>query len=118
MIGACAPIHPASVHAARSDYLSPGGYAFGLSESSTARMYGSEGPVDTCVLCYGAARSAISVTAVLANQLPRVVSRADALPWRMLNISIPSRPRSATVTPETGLSSVLADDALQAPSRL
>src|ERR1700730_14729957 len=72
------------------------------------------------VLRYGAARSAISisVTAVRANQLPRAVTRADALPWRMLSISMPSRPRSATVTPETGLSWVLADDALQAPSRL
>jgi hypothetical protein len=28
VIGACAPIHPASVHAARSDCLSPGGLAF------------------------------------------------------------------------------------------
>jgi hypothetical protein len=28
VIGACAPIHPASVHAARSDYTGPGGLAF------------------------------------------------------------------------------------------
>ena len=82
-----------------------------LSESSSCRYTRDN-------LRYGAARSAISVTAVRANQLPRVVSRADALPGSMLSISMPSRPRSATVTPETGLSKVLADSAVQAPSRL
>ena len=88
-------------------------------ESPSARTSTTEDLLDIpAFMRYGVSRSAISVTAVRANQLPRVVSRADALPWRMLNISIPSRPRSATVTPETGLSSVLADDALQAPSCL
>ena len=50
--------------------------------------------------------SALSVTTVRANHIPRVVSRADALPWSMLNVSMPSRPRSATVTPKMGLSEV------------
>ena len=54
---------------------------------------------------YGAARSANSVTTVRANQPPRVVSRACALSRRTLSVSMPSRPRSATVAPEMGLSS-------------
>ena len=66
----------------------------------------------------GAQRSAISVTAVRANQLPRVVSRADAVPASLQSVSMPSRPRSATVRPEIGLSSALAENAAQAPHRL
>ena len=67
---------------------------------------------------YGTARSANSVTTVRANQLPRVVSRAYALPWSTLSVSMPSRPRSATVAPEMGLSPTLADGAVQTPHRL
>ena len=67
---------------------------------------------------YGTARSANSVTTVLANQLPRAVSRAYALPWSTLSVSMPSRPRSATVAPEMGLSPTLADGAVQTPHRL
>ena len=36
---------------------------------------------------HGAARSAISVTAVRANEFPRVVSQADALPWSLLSVT-------------------------------
>src|ERR1700730_9512057 len=67
---------------------------------------------------YGAARSANSVTTVRANQLPRAVSRAYALPWSTLSVSMPSRPRSATVAPEMGLSPTLADGTVQIPHRL
>jgi hypothetical protein len=67
---------------------------------------------------YLAARSTISATTVRANQFPRAVSRAEALPWSTLSVSNPSRPRSATVTPEMGLSQVLADGAIQTPHRL
>jgi hypothetical protein len=67
---------------------------------------------------YGTARSANSVTSVLANQLPRAVSCAYALPWSTLSVSMPSRPRSATVAPEMGLSPTPADGAVQTPHRL
>ena len=67
---------------------------------------------------HGTARSANSVTSVRANQLPRAVSRAYALPWRTLRVSMPSRPRSATVAPEMGLSPTPADGAVQTPRRL
>jgi hypothetical protein len=53
-------------------------------------------------LHYKAARSANSVATVRANQFPRAVSRADALPRSIVRVSIPSRPRSATVAPEMG----------------
>jgi hypothetical protein len=66
-------------------------------------------------LHHGAACSALSAAAVRANQLPRAVNRADALPWRTLSVSMPSRPRSATVPPETGLSPALADGVVQTP---
>jgi hypothetical protein len=69
-------------------------------------------------LHHGLDRSAISVTAVRANQLPRAVSRAEAFPSSMLRVSMPSRPRSATVTPEMGLSQTLADGVAHAPHRL
>jgi hypothetical protein len=67
---------------------------------------------------YKAARSANSVATVPANQFPRTVSRAEALPPSTVRVSIPSRPRSATVAPETGFSPVLAHGAVQTPQRL
>src|SRR5439155_14699105 len=67
---------------------------------------------------HGLDRSAISVTAVRANQFPRVVSRAEAFPSSMLRVSMPSRPRSATVMPKIGLSQTLADGVAHAPHRL
>src|SRR5438552_4661406 len=66
-------------------------------------------------LHHGPDLSAISVTAVRANQLPRLVSRADAVPSTSLSASMPSRPRSVTVRPEIGLSRALADYAAHAP---
>src|SRR5205823_3022038 len=66
-------------------------------------------------LHHGADPLWISVTAVRANQLPRAVSRADALPASLQSVSMPSRPRSATVMPKIGLSRSLADDAAHAP---
>jgi hypothetical protein len=119
VIGAFAPIHPASVHTARSDWSQSGRVFLWPSRKSYGEDIQDRGPgIFQRVPLYGTARSAISVTAVRANELPRVVSCADALPLRVISISMPSRPRSATVTPETGLTWVLADDALQAPSRL
>ena len=43
------------------------------------------------------------------------VSLADAVPSILLSVSMPSRPRSATVMPKIGLSRSLADDAAHAP---
>jgi hypothetical protein len=60
----------------------------------------------------------ISVIAVRANQLPLVVSPAEAMPLRTLNVSIPSRARSATVTPEMRLSQSLGEGVIQTPRRL
>jgi hypothetical protein len=48
---------------------------------------------------HGLAADAISAAAVLANQLPRVVNRAEALLPSTDTVSMPSRLRSATVTP-------------------
>ena len=62
---------------------------------------------------YGVACSATSVATVRANQFPRGVSRA--LSRSVLSVSMPSRPRSATVTPEMGLSPTLADGGDQTP---
>ena len=45
-------------------------------------------------------------------------SRVDALPSSILSISMLSHARSATVTPEMGLSQGLADGAVQTPHRL
>ena len=66
-------------------------------------------------LHYGAARSANSVATVWANQFPRAVSRAYALPRSIVRVSMPSRPRSAIVTPAMGLSPASADGAAQTP---
>jgi hypothetical protein len=59
--------------------------------------------------------AAISVAAVRANQLPRTVSCADALLPSTVNVNMPSRLRSATVIPETGLSQLSADSEAHTP---
>src|ERR1700730_2291415 len=62
--------------------------------------------------------NSIAAAAVRANQLPRVVSFAEALLPSMVIVNIPSRLKSATVIPETGLSSALAASETHAPCRL
>src|SRR5256885_15622161 len=78
----------------------------------------SQSPPDCKDLHHGAERSVISVTAVRANQLPRAVSRADAVPASLHSVSMPSRPRSATVLPKIGLSQAPPDGTAHAPRRL
>jgi hypothetical protein len=67
---------------------------------------------------HGPATNLISAAAVRANQLPRVVSCAEALLPSMVIVNIPSRLRSATVIPETGLSSAPAASEPHTPYRL
>jgi hypothetical protein len=56
---------------------------------------------------------------MIANHIMPALSRADALPRSMLRVSMPSRPRSATVRPEVGLlSRALADGEVHTPHRL
>ena len=59
-----------------------------------------------------------SVAAVRANQLPRLVIRATALLPDPLICSIPSRLRSATVTPNIGLSLLPAQGDFHTPRDL
>ena len=84
-----------------------------VERGTVAVRAGLQGP-----LHHGLDPSAISVTIVRANQLPRAVSRADAVPASLQSVSMPSRPRSATVMPEIGLSQALVEDAAQALDRL
>jgi hypothetical protein len=58
------------------------------------------------------------VVAVRANQAPRAVSRADALLRMTVTINMPSRLKSATVTPEMRVSNVPTYDGLHTPYRL
>ena len=58
------------------------------------------------------------VAAVRANQAPRAVSRADALLPITVTINMPSRLKSATVTPEMRVSNVPTDEGLHVPYRL
>ena len=62
--------------------------------------------------------SGSAAAAVLANQLPRVVSCADACLPRIVRLNMPSRLRSATVIPAMRLSQGPADDGVQTPRRL
>jgi hypothetical protein len=62
--------------------------------------------------------AAISDAPVRANQLPRGVSWAEALLPRSLSVNMPSRLRSATVIPATGLSCGPAASATHTPYRL
>src|SRR6266852_9170292 len=57
----------------------------------------------------------IAAATVRANQLPRVVSRADAFLPSMVSVNMPSRLRSATVIPEMRLSQMLAGPGFHTP---
>jgi hypothetical protein len=63
-------------------------------------------------------RDAISAAAVLANQLPRGVNRAKALLPSTDTVNMPSRMRSATVTPAIRLPQAWADCEVHTPHRL
>ena len=59
--------------------------------------------------------SGTALAAVLANQLPRVVSCADACLLNMVMVNMPSRLRSATVIPAMCLSQGPSDAGVQTP---